>query len=205
MQNNNLKHLSTRQPTYWPSDPNKIPDLPEFCVTKGMDTKKLAVESCLELPSDHTPILVTVFAHILGKSKKPSLYSKKKKDWNCFREILDEQITLTIPLKTEIDIEEAAENIPKLIQNAAWQATPCRKDQTPTEECPIIIKQKLAEKRQARKRWQLTRAPQDKQRYNKVAKELKHLLHTLKNEGVQKYLQGLAPTEAIRCGKPLVK
>jgi len=77
MQNNNLKHLSTRQPTYWPSDPNKIPDLPEFCVTKGMDTKKLAVESCLELPSDHTPILVTVFAHILGKSKKPSLYSKK--------------------------------------------------------------------------------------------------------------------------------
>jgi hypothetical protein len=60
---NNLKHLSKRQPTYWSRDPNKIPDLLDFCVTKGMDTKKLAVESCLELTSDHTPILITVYKH----------------------------------------------------------------------------------------------------------------------------------------------
>ena len=42
----------------------------------------------------------------------------------------------------------------------------------------------------------LTRAPQDKKRYNKIAKELKHLLHTLKNKGIQNYLQGLTPPEA---------
>jgi len=78
MQNNNLKHLSTRQPTYWPSDPNKIPELLDFCVTKGIDTKKFAVASCLELMSDHTSILITVFTHALGKPKKPSLYSQKK-------------------------------------------------------------------------------------------------------------------------------
>jgi len=34
IQNNNLKHLSTRQPTYRPSDPNKIQHLLDFCVTK---------------------------------------------------------------------------------------------------------------------------------------------------------------------------
>ena len=115
MKNNNLKHLSTRQPTYWPSDPNKIPDLLDFCITKGLDTKKLAVESCLELTSDHTPILITAFTRILGK---PSLCSKKT-DWTCFRETLDEHVTPMIPLKTEIDIEEAVENITKIIQNAA--------------------------------------------------------------------------------------
>jgi len=60
MQNNNLKHLSTWQPIYWPNDPNKMSDLLYVCVTKGTDTKKLAVVSCLELTSDHTPILVTV-------------------------------------------------------------------------------------------------------------------------------------------------
>jgi hypothetical protein len=43
---------------------------------------------------------------------------------------------------------------------------------------------------------QLTRAPQDKQRYNKIVKELKLLLNNLKNEGIQNYLQGLTPTEA---------
>jgi len=77
MQNNNLKHLSTRQPTYWPSDPNKIPDLLDFCVTKRNDTKKLAVASCLELTSDHIPILITVFNHALGKPKNRRCTAKK--------------------------------------------------------------------------------------------------------------------------------
>ena len=118
---------------------------------------------CLELTSDHTSILIKVLTHTLGKPKKPSLYSKKT-DWNCFRETLDEQLTLTVPLKTEIDIEEAVENITKAIPNAVWQATPDSNDQSYAEEPPIIIKWKLAEKRNGRKRWQLTRAPQDKQR-----------------------------------------
>jgi hypothetical protein len=61
--------------------------------------------------------------HIPRKSKKPSLYSKKT-GWNCFRETLNVLITLEIPPKTEIDIEEAVENITKAIQKAAWQATP---------------------------------------------------------------------------------
>jgi len=71
-----------------------------------------------------------------------------------------------------------------------------KKSWTCMEEYPIIIKEKLTEKRKARKRWQLTRAPQDRQRYNKIAKELKLLLHSLKNEGIQNYQQGLTPTEA---------
>jgi hypothetical protein len=81
MKTNNLKHLSTRQPTYWSSDPNKIPDLVDFCITKGIVTKKFIVDSCLDLTSDHIPILINMLTHIPGKSKKPSLYSKKT-DWN---------------------------------------------------------------------------------------------------------------------------
>ena len=161
MEKCNLKHLSTRQPAYWPSDPNKIPDLVDFLVTKGSDTKRFIVESCLDLTSDHTSILITTFTHIPGKSMKPSLYSKKT-EWNCFRETLDELIALEIPLKTETDIEETVENITKAIQKAAWQTTPDRNEQNSKEECPIIVKQKIAEKRKDRKRWQLTKAPQDK-------------------------------------------
>ena len=193
--NNNLKHLSTRQPTYWPSDPRKIPDLLDLCITKGLDTRKFTVASCLELTSDHTPILITMHANVIGQPTKPSLYSKRT-DWNYFREILDNQLTLTVPLKTKIDIEEAVINITTAIQNAAWQATPDRNNQTYMEESPIIIHQKIAAKRKARKRWQLTRAPQDKQYYNKLAKELKHLLRTHKNESIQNYLQELTPTAA---------
>jgi len=35
---------------------------------------------------------------------------------------------LEIPLKTEIDVEEAVENITKEIQTAAWQATADRNE-----------------------------------------------------------------------------
>ena len=86
-----------------------------------------------------------MFIHVPGKSKKPSLHSKKT-DWNCFRETLDELITFEISLKTEIPIEEAVENITKGIQKAAWQATPDRNEQNSKEERPIIVKQKVAGK-----------------------------------------------------------
>ena len=56
-----------------------------------------------------------------------------------------------IPLKTEIDIEEAVEYITETLLNAAWQATSDSNDQTYTEESPITIKQTLANKRKARK------------------------------------------------------
>jgi exonuclease III len=38
MRKNNLHHLSSNQPTYWPSDMTKQPDLLDFCVTKGIVT-----------------------------------------------------------------------------------------------------------------------------------------------------------------------
>jgi hypothetical protein len=31
-----LRHLFTGEPTYWSSDRNKLPDLLDFCVTKGI-------------------------------------------------------------------------------------------------------------------------------------------------------------------------
>jgi len=71
---------------------------------------------------------------------------------------------LEISLKTEIDIEEEVENVTKKSQKTACQATPDRNEQNAKEERPITVKQKIAEKRKARKGWQLTRAPQDKQR-----------------------------------------
>jgi hypothetical protein len=51
---------------------------------------------------------------------------------------------LEIPLKTEIDVEAAVENLTKAIKKTAWQATPDRNQQNSKEERPIIVKQKIA-------------------------------------------------------------
>jgi hypothetical protein len=53
METNNLKHLSTEEPTYWPSDMNKITDLVDFRVTKGTPQDFDVTKSCFNLSSDH--------------------------------------------------------------------------------------------------------------------------------------------------------
>ena len=157
--------------------------------------KRLSIESSLDLSSDHTPLLVTLYSHIIEKVKGPSLYNKRT-NWNYFREKLAELIDIDIPLKTAMDIETAVENLTKAIQTAAWQATPDQQHTHYKEECPVIVKQKIAEKRKARKRWQLTRAQPDKQNLNKLTKDLKHLLQKLKDDSVQTYLASLTATTA---------
>jgi hypothetical protein len=54
LESNNLSHLSTGHPTYWPSDIYKIPDLVDFCATKGIPPNFAVVHSCLDLSSDHS-------------------------------------------------------------------------------------------------------------------------------------------------------
>jgi hypothetical protein len=56
MENNNLKPLSSRKPTYWPTDREKLPDLIDFCVTKGIPPNFAVAKSCLELSSFPAPL-----------------------------------------------------------------------------------------------------------------------------------------------------
>ena len=44
-------------------------------------------------------------------------------DWVAFQWELDSKIDITIPLKTQNEIDEAADNLTKLVQNAVWNNT----------------------------------------------------------------------------------
>lgn len=65
MKNQQLEVLSTGEPTYWPTDVNKTPDLIDFFVFNGLSHNYLSIKSNLELASDHTPIIATPSAHVL--------------------------------------------------------------------------------------------------------------------------------------------
>ena len=41
-------------------------------------------------------------------------------DWVAFQRELDSNIDITIHLKTQTEIDEAAHNLTKLVQNAVW-------------------------------------------------------------------------------------
>jgi hypothetical protein len=104
MERNNLKYLSTGEPTYWPFDRNKLPDLVDFCVTKGIPQDFAVAKSCFDLSCDHSPVLITLTSHALNQEKQPGL-SNRHTNWDYFRHLINEILTLNISLKTEEDIE----------------------------------------------------------------------------------------------------
>jgi hypothetical protein len=63
IQQNNLNYLSTGEPTYWPTDANKIPDLLDLVITNGISDLHSTTESNLDLGSDHSAVTITISAN----------------------------------------------------------------------------------------------------------------------------------------------
>ena len=197
IKNKNLSHLSTGEPTYWPTDMNKIPDLLDFCVTKGISKNYLKAESNLELSSDHSPVIITISAQIIYNKKPPKLCNKNT-NWEVFRKILNEKISCDVSIQNSDQLENIALQLCHSIQEAAWKATPPENLKTTNCNtwCPSSVKKKIEEKRKLRKVWQRTRSPADKLKLNRASKLIKQLLEDLRTSSVQDYLQQLTATQA---------
>ena len=195
MQSMNLSHISSGSPTYWPSDLNKTPDLIDFCVTKGIPINHTKVESCLELSSDHTPVLVTLFDRFKCNDSSATLYSKQT-NWDQFRLKVTQSLALNISLKTPIEIEEAIQLFNTTIQYAAWESTPAPKYQNASKTLSSGVAELIKNKRKLRKRWQQFRDPQLKKALNKAAKDLKNALLEIENDEIRKYFKDLSPSQS---------
>jgi hypothetical protein len=117
-----------------------------FCVTEGIPLDFAAAKSCFDLSSDHSPILITLTADTLNQQNEPNL-SNRQTNWDDFRRLVNETLTLNISLKTEEHIEVAAKFFNDSIQ---WQVgMQCRdiKRTLKAYDCSIIIKQKIEEER----------------------------------------------------------
>lgn len=194
IQKNNLNHISTSEPTYWPTDRRKIPDVIDFCVTKGIASNYIKATPCLELSSDHSPVLITLGTKIVNIQKQPML-SNNKTNWNHFRYKVTEKLNTNIKLKTERDLDQAVEHLNECIQSAAWKSTPIQYEKEKNGECSSVVKKMIKEKRKLRQQWQRYRLAEDKRKLNKAVKQLKELLLNEKNQSIQEYLSRLSPTE----------
>lgn len=196
MNEENFDYVSTGEPTYWPTDLSKTPDLIDFCVMKGIDKNKITTESCLELSSDHSPIIITLHTAVRLKDKPPTL-SNKKTNWIYFREQLDNLIDAGVSLKSAIEIEDAVQFLTNSIQHAAWDATPVSSDSIYKPNIySSSIMNLIREKRMLRKKWQNSRKPTDKLALNRSIRQLKASLLQFKNDSVQEYLSGLSSSQA---------
>ncbi|CAG9122974.1 unnamed protein product [Plutella xylostella] len=187
-----LNALTTCEPTYWPTDPQKLPDLLDFFIYKGVQTHFLSVESCHDSSSDHTPVIATLSYTIIERPANPYLCNNHT-DWENFRRHLNVNLNLNFCLKSEDDIGTAtSKHIITSIQRAAWASTPSQKKSSNNKahsNLSLIVKQKVLEKRGLQCIWQNSRHPVDKREYNKSAASLKRFLVEI--ETLQQRLENL--------------
>lgn len=182
--------ISTGQPTYWPTDRDKTPDVIDFCVIKGITRNNISCQSCLELSSDHSPVLLELNTRVKQKTRKCTLHNKNT-DWPLFRALVCEALSKPIRLKSESDVVEAVEFFNSSVQDAAWKATPTYKIPTIDKHVASHVLDKINQKRKIRQQWQLTRCPEIKRRLNHAIRELKQTLAQDRNNDFQSYLTGL--------------
>jgi len=115
-------YVSMGEPTYWPSDKRKIPDLLDFGITKGIPAHSIQAVAGFDLSSDHSPVLLTTHTRITPQTRPPSLTSKIT-DWGTFQNYINEKLTLQVPLKMDRDIEDYVHHLVQIIQQAAWFST----------------------------------------------------------------------------------
>jgi len=144
-------------------------------ITRDIPKNFCSTESCLDLSSDHYPVIITLISKVTTKSRPCTLHNAKT-DWSYFEELLTTSLNKFIPLKTENDIICAVENFNHEVQQAAWNATPICKSSNTNFEYFSAIKDKLAERTKLRKLWQINRCPVLKIKLNKAIKALKNLL-----------------------------
>jgi hypothetical protein len=119
----NCNHLSTGEPLYWPSNYNKLPDLLDFFIYKGIATKCIQIESNHELSSDHTSIIATLSTHVINNTTIPTLVTKAT-NWNSFRTYIEDHINMNTKIKETDELDQATQYFTTLIQEAAWYSTP---------------------------------------------------------------------------------
>lgn len=186
----NLHCISGGEPTYWPTDRRKIPDIIDFSIVRYINPSQIKATTMHELSSDHSPILITLNLN----NKKPPESIAPKTNWQIYQNKFKKIFCPNIKLQTTEDIDNALayfqDTIDECIELAAMRPNKQNHNLPPTTNDPSIL-QLLATKRKAKRHWQKCRSPKAKEELNTATKNLKRKLIETKNNGIQNYVEQL--------------
>ena len=115
----------------------------------------------------------------------------RRTDWESFRHSLEGKMNLMLLLRNEEQLEGEVEKFLVDIQQSAWENTPGIKGRTNGNNYPKEIRDLIAEKRKAIRRWKQTRDPQNKTELNNLVQQLKREIKKLNNDSISAYLREL--------------
>lgn len=189
--NHKCQFFSSGSPTYWPSDSEKVPDLIDFFITKGISKNHVIVKGGDDLSSDHTPIILTLSANVIKSDSLPKL-SSNRTNWEMFREKLHSFINIQFRIVTIDQIDKEVEQLIADIQQAAEESTPPPNARDYKGiSYPADVREMILAKRKARRKWQQSRSPDDKTILNHLNNVLMKRIKEFKNESIGRFLNYL--------------
>lgn len=186
-----LEYHSGKEPTYWPTDRQRMPDLLDFFIVKNIDSNYLNIEPRIDLTSDHTPVILNVTTTVNLAAPPLRIHNPNTTDGTIYRNIITTETELKTKINTIEELERQLEQLNMTIHTAVNSATPKKSGKGQPlkhNSYPKDIKEKIRERRRLRKVWHTTRYPSDKAASNSFSNELKALISTLENDNVQHYL-----------------
>ncbi|CAG4946348.1 unnamed protein product [Parnassius apollo] len=159
---------SPEEPTHVPTDPRSRPDVLDIVLARNIN-HPIVVEVLYDLDSQHLPILIT-----LGLKAVTTLPRtvKTRVDWRLYHKHLQERPPAHHPLNTADDVEAAATNITKAIQEALNAASTIVPMSTRRDVLPRHISVQIRRKRALRRLWARSRCPRIKTLLNTLSEEL---------------------------------
>ena len=199
----NYAILSTGTPTYWPTDPNKIPDLLDFFILSGLSTSYADIHPSYDLSSDHSPIIATLSTTIYQNKMQPRLHNSRT-NWDTYKAGIRRLLNVNWKLQSQEDIDAAITHFTNSLRRAATAATPLAGScgtPAPSDSCPSTeqlshflpshIKHLVALKRKARSQWQKTHSPGSRHKFNQASNALKRALTEYRNASFTAYITTL--------------
>ena len=149
---NNLDISSPGQPTYWPSDHNKIPDLIDFAVTKGIRRDFISASAIPDLSSDHSPVIFEIYAEPQQVTSTQKLTSHKT-NWLQFKKYVSTHIHTNYTIENKEEIDDAVAVLNSILISAAEHSTPKTEIAEKRQQCITNseIEMLVAEKRKLRR------------------------------------------------------
>jgi hypothetical protein len=120
IRNHQYSPRSTGPPTFWPSDPDKIPNLLDFYITNGITTSYMDLVPSYDLSSDHTPVIATTSTEVVIKKTTPRLHCRKP-NWTDYQTKIEEAINLHTSLKSPEELDTVLTNFIAFLEKQLYK------------------------------------------------------------------------------------
>lgn len=171
-------------PTHY--SPIGTPDVLDIAIFKEI-TVQYALTSLNDLSSDHNPVLMT-----LGNAvRDPEFAERRIICWPAFTDHLEQNLQKIQFFRTKTQLDDAVVTFTTTIQNSLNNASRVEREITRQDRLPEEINQLITAKNRARKRYQRSWNPVDREQYNRLAVQVNEALRSRRSEQWDAKLESL--------------